>query len=40
MAHGRDESWDVEPHIDASQQYVRHKNAQATNVDMRYPRTD
>lgn len=40
LAHGRSESWDVQPHIDPTEQYVRHQNAQATNIKRRFPRTD
>ena len=35
---GAHKAWDVQPHVDASQQYVRFRNAQLENVERRYPR--
>jgi choline-sulfatase len=35
---GRPEAWDVQPHFDARQQYVRRFDAQRTNELMRLPR--
>ena len=38
MGHGRPEHWDISPHFDASEQYVRKHDSQFTNAYLRYPR--
>jgi len=40
LAVGRPEAWDVQPHFDATKEYVRKENSQVTNARMRYPRAD
>jgi choline-sulfatase len=40
MNQGRAEHWDVQPHFDASEQYVRRYDSQRTNTVMRYPRVN
>jgi choline-sulfatase len=40
MSQGRAEHWDVQPHFEASEQYVRKYDSQRTNALMRYPRVD
>ena len=37
MAQGHSDPWDITPHFDASQQYVRQEDAQKMNVRRRYP---
>lgn len=38
VSHGRQDVWDVQPHFDASEQYVRKMNAQETSRALRFPR--
>jgi len=38
LSHGQPHPWDVQPHFDATRQYVRQADAQVTNRRMRYPR--
>ena len=40
MAQGRPEHWDVQPHFDASEQYVRRYDAAETSRRRRYPPVD
>lgn len=40
MAVGRPETWDLTPSFDATEQYVRKLDSQATNEQMRFPRIE